>query len=55
MQIQSFSANHIDATIVLQTSSSLWRLIGFYGSLYIEQREHTWAFFKHLKHQTTLS
>lgn len=50
--VQSFSKNHIDATVQLY-DSDLWRFIDFYGELDNSKRKRTWNLLKSLARQSS--
>ncbi|KAL0282257.1 UNVERIFIED_CONTAM: hypothetical protein Sangu_2959900 [Sesamum angustifolium] len=50
--IQSFSNNHIDATVQASPTAARWRFIGFYGHPDVPQRRATWCLLRQLSRQS---
>ncbi|KAM0929825.1 hypothetical protein ACQ4PT_001352 [Festuca glaucescens] len=49
VEIENYSANHIDATVQkADLSSPKWRFTGFYGEPRVENRHHSWRFLRTL-------
>ncbi|KAL0408323.1 UNVERIFIED_CONTAM: hypothetical protein Sradi_1766700 [Sesamum radiatum] len=46
--LQSFSVNHIDATIKYVDCHEIWRFTGFYGNPETSKREETWELLRRL-------
>lgn len=46
--IQSYSKNHIDATVQLNNQTDMWRFTGFYGEPDTSKRKRTWNLLKRL-------
>ena len=54
VEVQSFSNQHINATIGLITSERAWRFTGFYGSPVTSQRGRSWELLRQLHSMSSL-
>lgn len=52
--ITGFSKNHVDATVVLERSTELWRFTGYYGHPKKSKRKESWSLLKQLAGLNTL-
>ncbi|KAA3454784.1 reverse transcriptase [Gossypium australe] len=48
ISVQSYSRRHIDALVGDQNTDQKWRLTGFYGSPYAQERQESWQILKSL-------
>ncbi len=54
LRLNSFSKNHIDASVVIKDSGKEFRVTGFYGNPETHKRKETWALLKFLSHHGSL-
>lgn len=54
VHLRSFSTLHIDVGLHCSEKELMWRLTGFYGSLYPQHKEGAWELMRNLSHEESV-